>query len=374
MIPLFKPFVSEKAIESVSNVLRSGYIAQGPTVDEFENQLRMELKSDYVVTVNSATSALFLAYNLIKDTLCTSQIEVLTTPVTCFATNATILHNNLKIKWVDIEEDTFNINLDFVRSRWSENTRILVVVHWGGYPIDLWKLQQLKDDYASMFGHELFVVHDCAHAFGSKFSYKTIPWACPNDFICYSFQAIKSLTCGDGGALVTPEWAYKRARLLRWFGLDRDNKEDFRHCQDIKLCGYKLHMNDISAAIGLSNLPYVKENISKQKKNSLYIAANVENSKIRGTKLSLWPFESSAWLHSLIVDDSSKFAKYMGERGIMANPVHTRNDHMTVFNNFRDDDNLPCVNKLESRRVCIPNGWFLGENDLETIVKACNDY
>lgn len=372
MINLFKPFVSEYAIDLVNTTLRSGYIAQGPVVDKFEDCLKQVLNVSNIVTVNSGTSSLFLAYKLIKDELNLSDdTEVLATPITCFASNAAILHNGLKVKWVDVDEATLNISLSDVRKKWTENTRILSITSWGGYPINMWKLRELKDDYKKKFHQHLHVVLDLAHAWGSTFAGRQIPTLDKDIFYCYSFQAIKSLTSGDGGLLVTPDWAYRRARLLRWFGLDRDNKVDFRHCLDISDVGYKLHMNDISASIAIGNLPYVMSDVvSKQKKNSLYLKQQIQGKQ--GTFGPCITFGSSCWLHTIYVDNSKRFIEYMRANGIEANPVHTRNDKLSVFSGV--SSNLQVVDRTEERRVCIPCGWHLTIDELEKVVEIVNAY
>ena len=119
-IPLFKVFMSETAAPEVSKVLNSGYIGQGPKVEEFENNLKNYFNHDYVTTLNSGTAGLHLALHMLKKPSKASQSwpgledgdEVLTTSMTCTASNWPILANNLKIKWVDIDPKTLNIDLD----------------------------------------------------------------------------------------------------------------------------------------------------------------------------------------------------------------------------------------------------------------------
>jgi dTDP-4-amino-4,6-dideoxygalactose transaminase len=378
-IPLFKVAMAQEAIDRCVEVLKSGYVAQGPRVDELESKLSQVFKSDNIVTLNSCTSALDLAFWLIKNVevgydIDPDNTEVLCTPVTCAATNLAVVHNNLKIKWVDIDEATLNISLSDLKRKLSSKTRIVSLVHWGGYPVDLWKLREIQDYYKNRYGKELIVVEDAAHAFGSFFANIPIGGVNHKNFVCFSFQAIKSLTAGDGGCLTTPYCYYRSARLMRWFGLDRDNNMSFRHSQDIKVPGFKYHMNDVSASIALCNLETAQHNVLKQKFNAKFFHQNIQNPLIEKCLPSDIVSQSASWLHTLKVDDNKRFIEYMAERGIEANPVHTRNDHFTVFKEFRDDKSLPVVNRLESRRVCIPVGWWLSESDRQYIVDTCNEY
>src|SRR5439155_15332209 len=90
------------------------------------------------------------------------------------------------------------------------------------------------------------------------------------DYVCWSFQAIKHLTTGDGGALLPPAEQLERGRLLRWYGLDRRSTESFRCCQNIREAGYKYHMNDIAASIGLENLPHAERLVSIHRSNAAW--------------------------------------------------------------------------------------------------------
>ena len=158
-IPLFKVYMSENAPEEVTKVLKSGFIGQGSKVDEFESKLKEFFKSDYVATTNAATSAEHLALHLLKKPEMNIEVfnglaskenhwngledgdEVLATPLTCTATNFPILANNLKIKWVDIDPNTLNIDLDDLSRKITSKTKVIFLVHWGGYPVDLDKLK-----------------------------------------------------------------------------------------------------------------------------------------------------------------------------------------------------------------------------------------
>ena len=129
-IPLFKVYMSKKASKDASKVINSGFIGQGPVVDQFEEALRKKLYHDYVVTTNSATSAEHLALHLLKRKTDNQKVfdgagtynshwngledgdEVLCTPLTCTATNWPVLANNLKIKWVDVDSNNLNMDLD----------------------------------------------------------------------------------------------------------------------------------------------------------------------------------------------------------------------------------------------------------------------
>lgn len=227
-IPLFKVSMSPEVSEPLNEVLMSGYIGQGEQVDAFEEELSHFIGNPYVNTVNSATSALTMAIRMLRgDDHYFLDDEVLTTPLTCTATNLPIMANNMKIKWVDVDPETCNIDTDDLMRKLSPKTKIIMVVHWGGYPCDLDRLVDVQERCQELYGFKPGIIEDCAHAPGSSYKGKLL--GNHGNLCCYSFQAIKHITTGDGGMLVSPSHElHKKAQLLRWYGLDRTRSADFR--------------------------------------------------------------------------------------------------------------------------------------------------
>ena len=189
----------------VDETLSSGYLAQGPKVDAFEQLLRKHFAANpRVCTVNSCTSAIHLAMYLIKREYgLPDGAEVISSPLTCAATNFPVVANRLAIRWADVNPHNLNIDLTDVERKLTANTRILLFVHWGGYPIDYAALGEIATRYRRRFGHELIVVEDCAHAWESHYHGAPVG-AVQKNFACFSFQAIKALTTSDGGLLLAP--------------------------------------------------------------------------------------------------------------------------------------------------------------------------
>ena len=330
-INLFKVYMSKNAASSVEKVLNSGYIGQGKVVEDFEKELKNYFNNDFITTVNAGTSALHLALHLLKKSSpgwkgLDDESEVLTSPMTCTATNWPILANGLKIKWVDIDKNTLNMDLDDLQRKITPKTRIIMLIHWGGYPIDLDKIKEIQIKTAQMYGFTPMVIEDCAHAFGSTYKGKLI--GNHGNINAFSFQAIKHLTSIDGGMLILPnEREYRRSKLIRWYGIDRDNnKKDFRCESNIDEWGFKFHMNDVNAAVGIENLKEVNEIILKHKSNAKYYDDNLQN--VKGLTLldRNGDRESSFWIYSMLVDRRDDFMKWMKECGIIVSQVHERND------------------------------------------------
>lgn len=374
-VKLFQPFVSPKAAELVREVLESGQLAQGQMVDYFEQELRDWFGWPHVCTVNSCTSALHLAFHLLKtEHNLLDDTEVICSPLTCAAGIQPIVHNRMKVKFVDISTD---LCITDPTPHFTEKTRILSFVHWGGEVIPYYIINRWKSDYTRKFGKELYVVEDCAHAFGSYQSYIN-PTSkkdahigtvlSPGTISCFSFQAIKNLTTGDGGCLLLPtKELNERARKLRWFGIDRDRGGSFRGGSPIEECGFKFHMNDVAAAIGLANIAEVRKALDTQKLN-----ASIYNEKL---PKEILPHRNecdpSYWLYTIKVKNANLVQQKLAEKGVEANPVHLRNDRLACFKEAIRTP-TPYLDSLDNGYLCIPVGPHV-ENPYEIaeIVKEC---
>lgn len=371
-INLFKVFMAPDVIENIKQVIDSGNITQGEVVEKYEKALGEYIGNENIVTVNSATSGLTLALRLLN---LPSDAEVLCTPLTCTATNWPVLANSLKIKWVDVDTETCNMDLKDLRKKMNSSTRVVLFVHWGGYPIDLDELEDIKSEYKRLYNSELHIIEDCAHAFGAEYKGKKIGNS--NNICVFSTQAIKHLTTIDGGFITFPNKdLVERAKKLRWFGIDRNQRttpgKDFRMEPDVEEWGYKFHMNDVNAAVGLANLKHVDKNIEKIKMIAEYYNQELKN--IDGvTLLETKPGASpSYWIYTLKIVDKFNFIKYMKDKGIMCSQVHNRNDKHTCVKDYKTD--LPRLDDLEKSIVCIPCGWWMDLLSAHTIVSLIKDW
>ena len=196
--PLFKPFIStEECLQNLRSVFESGYFSEGEWVTSFREQLVSFIGNDKLVLTNSCTSALTLALRIANvnpgDT-------VLSTPMTCVATNTPILASGARVRWVDIDPDSGCVSVESVKRAFYDSLlpfKALVCVDWAGNPCELEELQKMCHD------NNVVLIQDAAHAFGAK--YKGVDISEFAYMTCLSFQAIKHLTTGDGGAVVSGE-------------------------------------------------------------------------------------------------------------------------------------------------------------------------
>ena len=395
MIHLFRVAMNPDVMLPLREVLLSGYIGQGAKVDEFEARLSEYLGTPYVVTTNSGTSALHLAYRLAGVGPGT---DVVTTPMTCMATNEPILERGGRVVWADVNPATGNIDPDDAYRKITGKTRALVCVHWGGMPCDMAALRAVADDAG------VALIEDAAHAFGAEYAGQKIggmavngagrpqerlsgangenvagehPGALWGDFCAFSFQAIKLLTTGDGGALVCRNAAdYKRAKLLRWYGMDREDKTrlEMRCEADVPEAGYKFHMNDINATIGLANLPRVPALLERTRLNAAYYDGEFRSRNLSHVTRTARDMDrrSSFWLYTFMADDPRLFIDLLKSRGVHASQVHVRNDIHSCFAVSRTS--LPGVDEFTAHQVNIPVGWWVTDEDRETVMAAIQKY
>jgi len=362
--------MAPQAAEKVKAVLESGFIGQGPRVEEFEQAFSRWHGHPRALTLNSGTAGLTLALRLVTDEA-RNYGEVLTQPITCTATNWPILATGHKIRWVDTNPADGNMDIEDLRKKISPKTMAIMVVHWGGYPNDLASIGKVQEECEQKFGYRPPIVEDAAHALGSEYEGKKI--GNHGNLCAFSFQAIKSLTTGDGGALLCPnEASYRKARLLRWYGIDRTKSDNFRCGQDIGDWGYKYHMNDINAAIGLANLSLLQDTLRRHRENAAFYRQAL--SDVPGiTLIQNDPARvSSYWLFTVRAQRRDDLQRKLQQRGIAAGRVHERNDKYTCTRPFRDP-HLPGTDIVHREMLCIPVGWWVTEEGRESIVAAIRE-
>ena len=357
-IPMFKVAMSSEINADLIDVIHSGWIGQGSVVNKFEKELSVVFANDKVMTLSAGTHGLSLALRLAGVGY---GDNVISTPLTCTASNMPILQAGAKIIWADVKKD-FNIDPISIKNSITDKTKAIIVVHWGGYPCDMEEIAEISENY------NIPVIEDCAHAYGSFYKGHPIGDCYYSQYAMFSFQAIKHLTSVDGGALCCKnEDDYKRGKLLRWYGIDRESpRTDFRCEDDIFEWGYKFHMNDVCATIGLNNMEIVQENINATINNAAYYEKElssldgIEFSQIKKDRIS------SHWLFTMLVDRRSDFTHMMGSKGIAVSRVHERNDKHTCF--VESKKSLPGLENIIDKMICIPVGWWLSHEDKVYIV------
>ena len=365
-IPLFKVYMAKDVDRPLLDVIHSGWIGEGPKVEEFERNLKGYFGNPYLSTLNNGTAALHLAYHmsLYPDCPKTSHLdtdsEIITTAITCTATNTPIINNGAKIVWADVDPLTGNIDPKDIERKITKKTKAIAMVHWGGNPCLIDEINAIAKAY------NIKTIEDAAHGIGMM--YKGKPVGNASDYTCISLQAIKSITSVDGGILMMRDKkAYERAMLLRWYGIDRTRREgvDLRCEIDVEEAGYKFHMNDVCALIGNANFAHLEEIVSRHRANAAYYDEVFSSCE----EITIAPEnpdgKSSYWLYTIHVKNRDEVMRKLNEAGIMSSKVHARNDTHSMFNEYRTE--LPNAEKFNQSHLCIPVGWWVSDEDREYI-------
>jgi perosamine synthetase len=353
-IPLFWPAIyKEEWLKALDKVFSTRWIGQGPLVDQFEALFAQKFKFKYCLSVNSGSAALELAYHLIGIK---EGDEVLTAVLTCTATNIPLLRKKARLKFLDITDD-LTVDYEDLKKKISQKTKAIVVVNLGGIQVD-------KRIFKLAKKHGIPVVIDAAQSLGITEN--------NGDYVCYSFQAIKHFTTGDGGMLVLRNKKdYLRAKKLRWFGIDREAKRkkgwmamvNHKTAMEIEEPGFKHHMNDIAAALGIVGLKYSDEIL----KHRQAICKSYDKKLPKDHKRV---YGGSCWQFGILAKDRNKLIQYLRKNGIECDLVHLRNDIFKVFGGQRQD--LPNMNRLENEYFYLPLNNSTTLEDVDFVAKIFN--
>lgn len=354
--------ISDCANVFLNKVLQSKRVSAGEMAREFEEQLKIQLGLlKKPLSVNSGTSGLHLALAVagVKP-----GDEVILPAQTFIATGLVVLMQHAIPVFADIQPWTGNIDPESIRKKITKKTKAIMAVHWGGYPCDMDEIHAIAKEY------NLPVIEDAAHALGA--SYKNQAIGNLSDFTIFSFQAIKHLTTGDGGAIccLKEEHAKELARR-RWFNIDRDHAKPSilgEREYNSEAVGYKYHMNDLSAALGLANLTDLRKTIERHIQIGNYYQDHLKN--IGGTRLLNYSNDRQSvfWMFPLLVERREDFIRALKDRGVPASVVHRRIDRNQIFGG--KTPHLAGQEFFDAYQVALPVHTALTDEDLANIFQA----
>jgi len=320
-INLFEPCFGEEEIEAVSKVLRSKWIGLGPETGKFEKQFAEFIGSPYAIAVNSCTAALDLSLMLANIG---PGDEVLIPTMTFVSTAHTVLYRGATPVFCDIDPHSLLIDFKSVQEKITNKTKAIIPVHYGGRCVDIDQLRNIVPN--------LTIIEDCAHACGSSLRGKMA--GSLGDISCFSFHAVKNLAMGDGGMIIVNNLEhYNRVKKLRWLGIDKATwdrtQEDFSYIWEynIEELGYKYHMNDIQASIGIVQLSKLKKMNAQRK-----IVEQTYREELSSCPEILLPQEDtddskSSWhIFQIQLDKRNEMITYLTEHqiatGVHYKPIH----------------------------------------------------
>jgi len=261
-IPYGKHWLDKKDIEEVIKVLSSNWITQGPKIKEFEEALCKYTEAKYAVAVSSGTAGLHLA--------CLAAgieegDEVITSPITFVASANCILYCRAKPVFADIQEDTVNIDPKEIKRRLTKKTKAIIPVHFAGHPCDLEEIHQIAKK------HNLIVIEDACHALGAEYKGTKIGSCKYSDMTVFSFHPVKSITTGEGGAVLTNnKRLYEKLIILRHHGITKERRKFIKRSEgewyyEMQMLGFNYRITDFQCALGINQLRKLDRFIEKRR-------------------------------------------------------------------------------------------------------------
>lgn len=361
---LFKVNMPTSVIKAIEPVLKSGYIADGENVTEFEKSLGSFIGNTKVVTVHSEANgillSLFMAGVRPGD-------EVIASPVACVASTMPILNLFAKVRWCDVNPDTGMIDPGKIEPLISNKTKAILHTHWSGEVGEVSIINKIAHD------NGLKVIEDASEAFGAKFQGNFLGNQ-DSDFTVFSFGPIKHITTTDGGAIFfKDEHEYIKAIDLKRFGIHqktfRDDLGEICPKSDIPLQGYNFYMNNVCAAIGFEQLKRASDVLKLYYENGSFYKKNL--SDVGGISMLKRNDKNkpSFWTFTLLAKNRGKLLKALRSQGIYASKIHMRNDIYSCFGTGVQK-HLEGVNYFSEHELCIPCGWWIGKEEREEIINA----
>jgi UDP-4-amino-4,6-dideoxy-N-acetyl-beta-L-altrosamine transaminase len=258
-----KQWIDEEDIQNVLTTLKSDFLTQGPKVEEFEKALCRVTGAHYSVAVANGTAALHLAVAALGIDV---NSEGITSTNSFVASANAMVYNNIKPILADIDEKTYLINVQDLKDKITERTRLLIPIHFAGQPMNMKKIQELARKFS------LFIVEDAAHAIGSKYEDGSPVGNCKfSDLTIFSFHPVKTITTGEGGAITTNNQAlYEKLLMLRNHGITRDHHklgdQPGPWYYEMQQLGFNYRLSDLQAALGLSQLKKLDLFIQRRRK------------------------------------------------------------------------------------------------------------
>jgi dTDP-4-amino-4,6-dideoxygalactose transaminase len=359
MIPVARPAIGQEEISAVTDVLKSGKLASGDRVTEFEQKFADFCGSNHAVATNNGTAALHAA--LLAAGIGPGD-EVIVPAFSFFATASAVLMCGAKPVFADVDMMTFNIDPRQVTERITPQTKAVIGVHLFGQPCDVEVLQEICESKSLKF------IEDAAQAHGALF--KNRKTGSFGHLACFSFYATKNMITGEGGMVTTSDKRYnERLRLL----INHGQSEKYLHT----VLGYNYRMTDIGAALGLVQLKKLDKFNLRRRKNAEFYNANLS---VRGLVIPFVGPARSPVYHQYVIRltedfplSRQAFIDYLKGKGIGSAihypiPLHRQ----PLFSLENDPDPCPVSTSLAGSVLSLPVHPLLDQKELGYICDTIN--
>jgi perosamine synthetase len=348
VIPVFRPKMNkEEILSELSKIFDSGWIGLGPKTAEFEQRFAEYVGVKYAVGVNSATAALHLANAVLGIG---PGDEIIVPSMTFVSTALAPLYCGATPIFADIEEDTLCVEPADVEKKITARTKAIIPVHYGGHACRMDEIMEIAKT------HNLYVIEDAAHSCGGR--YKGRMLGSIGVMGCFSFHAVKNLPTGDGGMITTnDERIYHELKKLRWVGIDKDTwdrsgKKGYSWQYSIDKLGFKCHMNDITAVIGLAQLKVLDDHNQIRRKYARKYDGVFKSIDWIETPVEKNYTYSARHNYIVKVPMRDELNEYLCAKGISTGVHYEPIHHFKVFGNVQTD--LPVTERIWMSLLTLP--------------------
>ena len=371
-IPFHKPYITDEEISEVVDSIKSGWLTMGPKTIKFEEKFRDYVGSKYAISMNSCTACLHLALKVIGIN---EGDEVIIPSITFTATGEVIAYFNAKPVLVDVDKDTFNIDVHKIEQKITNKTRAIMPVHFAGQPCDMDTIKSIAE------GNNMKVIEDAAHAIPAW--YKDSKIGIIGDITCFSFYATKTLTTGEGGMATTDneEWADKM-RILRLHGISKDAWKRYSNegswYYEVLEAGYKYNMTDIQASLGLAQLKKVewmwakRKEIARKYTEAFKSLVELNTPYIKPDRKSAWHLYIIKLNLEMLNINRNQFIEELKKRGIGTSvhfiPLFLHPFYRNTFGYSSEE--FPASNWVYERIVSLPIYPGMTDENIESVVEA----
>jgi perosamine synthetase len=374
-IPFYVPWVTKEDKKAVSDALKSRWLTGGPKASEFEKLFAEYIGVKHAIAVNSCTAALHLAMRVLNIK---TGDEVIVPDLTFAATANAPIFCGAKPIFADIDEKTFNISIEDIMNKITPNTKAIIPVHYGGQACDMQEIQEIAED------HKLHIVEDCAHSLGAE--YKGKKTGNLGTMGCFSFYPTKIITTLEGGMItINDNHLAQKSRILREHGMTKtafDRESDATWYYDVVDLGYNYRLNELQAALGISQLKRVEEGIKKRIRIAHYYSKKLSMPALKGI---IPPYEApdrSHIFHLYVVkmqENEIGITRDRLFRELLNNQIETSVHYtplhlMSFYKRFlKKSDRFPVAERICKQILSLPLYPTLTRANVDYIAKKLKD-
>lgn len=366
MIQLFKPCFDDEEWHALREPLKTGWVGLGPKTTEFEQAFAEYMGVRHAIATNSCTAALHLA----MDVAGVEDREVITPSLTFISTNHAILYNRGVPVFADVEEDTFNVDPGDIERKITPRTRAIVAFHYGGQACRMDEILRIARS------HGVVVIEDAAHGCGGSYQGRRLGTL--GDIGCFSFQAIKNLSTGEGGMIVTDhDQRAERLRRLRWMGITKgawERSQGGRYCwqYQVEEIGFKCHMHDLTAAIGLVQLRKLDAGNRRRREIAQRYDEGLGDLEWLTLRRTQERGVSAQHNYVLRAMDRDRLMEHLSAQGIEAGVHYYPNHLYPMYSAFRAD--VPVTERLWTQLVTLPLHLDLSDEDVQQVIRGVRSF